>query len=159
LFERGKGDLEQFAFAVILWGYPAGTRGNNAANLLPGLPRLAQELGRVRDDLQGSIRDWPTFWRGIKSNYGGLGMSTLSKLLHFLGVRVEGLKSLILDQRLIEFFRSTRFPEFAQLSEIRYDRAADDYLLYLRRMNEVSRKLRVNPANLEMTLYLLGDFL
>jgi hypothetical protein len=153
LFTLAEGSkIKQFVFATVIWGYPAGMRGRHFQSLFQRINRIEENLISCRGK---NIENWNEHYKLVAS-IEGLGLSTYTKFLYFLKVTIDNLPALILDQRLIEVFRKGVFPECRDLKTIRYGNAPDLYPRYLRIMDSIANKYRVNPGKLEMFLFEFG---
>lgn len=75
-----KPDLAQFVMATIIWGYPAGMRGNHVRNLIRHLGPLTQLLAEGRTQI---VAEWSTHYAKV-GPIAGIGLSTYTKFLNFL---------------------------------------------------------------------------
>ncbi len=89
-------ELDKFIMATIVWGYPSGMRGKNFDRLLEHIEALKNLLMLAQD---GPVNDWGTHFQGVEK-IPGLGLSTYTKLLNFMSVRVGQFQALILDERI-----------------------------------------------------------
>jgi hypothetical protein len=144
-------ELTLFVFATIMWGYSAGMRGVNLKRISSEHKALAALLRKVRAE---NIEDWTKHTAGNRID--GVGLSTYTKFLHFLGVTVEGFPSLILDDRIVRVASNSQFDELADLCALRAHNARQKYVEYLRCMHKVARQLKVRAGNLEMFLFEFG---
>ena len=157
-------DLPRFVFAVILWGYPNGMRGNHFPNLVNTMPRLETMLTGIRNN-GNLIPDWDQHWNAAFAHANdhrrieGLKLSTYSKILYFMNTRANGTACLILDRVLIDVFSSHKFDEFEQLTAITYASAPSLYPTYLDSMEREALRLGVSPDQLEMFLFMFGPIL
>ncbi len=119
-------DLAHFVMATIVWGYTSGGRGNNVRNLIEQFNPLTRLLAEVRDQ---RIAEWNNHYEKVK-RIKGLGLSTYTKFLNFLNVRVHGHAALILDRRIIQVATQNTFPEFTSL-ELSNSNNVDRYPSYL----------------------------
>lgn len=143
----------QFIFATIIWGYPAGMRGDHFHTMFKGIDKVTENLMSC---CEKNIENWQEHYKSVGS-IEGLGLSTYTKFLYFLKINIESLPALILDQRLIKVFRKGIFREFKDLKTIRYDNAPAFYPKYLEVMHSVAKNYHVNAGNLEMFLFEFGD--
>lgn len=144
-------DLKLFILATILWGYPAGMRGNNFTNIIKQIEKLEDALEKAK---QGNV-DWQSHLKVMKDIHG-LGISTYTKFLYFLKVKVGAYPALILDQRIVSVLNKGMFAEFTELKDISYNSARVKYPEYLKSMDTVANKLSVPHGSLEMFLFGFG---
>ncbi|WNC72725.1 hypothetical protein RGQ13_01720 [Thalassotalea psychrophila] len=140
--------LKMFVIATIVWGYPAGMRGNNFSNISINLKELVQVL----KEAQYGIENWIEHYKKVEP-IKGLGLSTYTKLLYFLDVKVEGESALILDNRIVNIIEKGLFPE---LDAINTDNAVHNYPNYLKEMDKISKSYKVDSDKLEMFLFEFG---
>jgi hypothetical protein len=154
LFELAeKRRIRDFVFSTILWGYPAGMRGNHFQNILKNLNKIEDELSKCIENK--SIRNWRNHYLTVAA-IDGLGLSTYTKFLYFLKMRIENYPALILDLRLIDVFRKGVFSEFKELKGIRYDNAPALYPSYLQLLETTASKYGLVSDNVEMFLFEFG---
>jgi len=145
-------NLKYFIVAVILWGYPRGMRGNHFENLVLNIDSIVEALKEAKD----GIPEWTIHYKKIEEIHG-LGLSTYSKFLYFLNVKVEGYTALILDNRITNTFNERTFSEFIEIGKIRYDNAVSKYPLYLKIMDTLSEELHTDSGKLEMFIFEFGQ--
>ena len=133
-------DLTPFILATIMWGYPRGMRGNHFQNLLGHFRALLDVLRQAKDD---GIEDWDDHFRKV-DQIEGLGLSTHTKFLHFLGVRVKGLPALILDDRIIQVVQREVFADLVTLRGIGKHNKVERYPEYLSVMDSLATSLQVS---------------
>jgi len=156
--------IPRIVYAVILWGYPKGMRGNHFPNIVGAMAQIEAILTEIRQD-GNQIPDWDEHWNNTfgqangENRVAGLGLSTYSKILYFMNTRANGKKCLILDQVLIDVFSSRKFDEFAHLAGITYTTAPNLYPTYIASMVSESLRLGVTPDQLEMFLFMFGSVL
>ncbi len=147
-----KDELAEFIIATAIWAYPGGMRGHNFASLVYHLRDLSQLLKLARSE---PISDWLSHYDRVKP-IKGVGLSTYTKLLHFLSVEVQGHTAEILDQRIIDVARSKVFDELASLKDLRPDNAPQNYLEYLECLQNLGKQLSVPTENIEIFLFEFG---
>ena len=152
---------EEFVIKVLMWGYPTGGRGNNIKTLLKpqNIKQIVAILNtykhkdvlkteELRKDLQG------------KNKILGLGLSTMSKFLYFLEIKIdnEHNRSVILDQIIIDVVNSELFTDFKDLKKITSYNAPTLYVKYLKKMKEIADDLEdCEVGQLEMFLFIFGN--
>lgn len=137
--------LDCFVMATLLWGYPDGMRGKNAANISASFDALVDLLGIARN----GITNWAGHFPHV-DEIRGVGLSTYTKFLCFLSVDVVGHTALILDQRIIVVAARRIFEEFQGNFSSR------TYPDYLQLMHGIAHDLEVPAENLEFFLYEFG---
>lgn len=146
-------DIDEFIVKTLMWGYPTGGRGNNITKVLEetNFRKLVKLLQQYRNDnvtLEELKRDIKT----IK----GVNLSTMSKLLHFLKINVNDETALILDQKIINIISNNRFVELHPLIGIKYNKAIDRYVEYLKTINQLATKIQVLADQIELFLFMFG---
>ena len=145
-------EVDKLIMATIVWGYPSGMRGKNFDRLLEHIEALKNLLMLAQD---GPVNDWGTHFQGVEK-IPGLGLSTYTKLLNFMSVRVGQFQALILDERIISVLKQCVFEELKPLRGLTTYSAVRLYPKYLELMDSLSRELRVPAENLEYFLFEFG---
>lgn len=158
-----RGISKEFVYAVFIWGYPTGGRGDNFRRVIDHSGKVTEAFRKApralrRDDLNQLCARL----RGC-----GIGPSTLTKLLYFLDFTVDGYRALILDGKVMRTFQRRLFEEdFGPSAKTIYEEAGrrdPDYLRiypdYLREMSRASQDLGGDPDELEMFLFLFVNSL
>jgi hypothetical protein len=153
-----KPGLEEFVIATIIWGYPSGPRGNHFAKFSAQanhLVSLTQLLSTVR---RNPITQWKQHYSEVK-RIVGIGLSTYTKFLNFLSVRVQGHTALILDEQIIRVLNQGIFEELSPLHGLglRYDNAYRFYPQYLECMHSVANTISVSAEKIEFFLFEFGQ--
>ncbi len=138
-------DLDCFVMATLIWGYPRGMRSDHAVNICHQLPDLVKLLSKAKK----GIKNWRRHFEKV-GNINGLGISTYTKFLYFLGAKVEGRNALILDDTISRVGRRGVFEEFSREYSDR------TYVAYLGRMHELATTLGVSAESLEFFLFEFG---
>lgn len=140
-------NASQKCLEVLLWGYPKGIQGQQ---------HLAF-LGNLNDIATAAANDvpWPDYYDQL-NQLGNLGMSTISKLAYFHQRHFQGVRALILDQRLISVIGGGRW-EPLHLPGLDYRNAPGHYVDYLRQMHMVAAMVHAVPDQLELCLFSWGD--
>ena len=146
-----KSSLEQFVMATIVWGYTSGGRGKNVANLMIDLTQLTGLLSEARDH---EIADWEKHYEAVET-IKGIGLSTYSKFLNFLSVKVDGDQALILDDRIIRVLSQDVWQELCVLRELSKN-PVRSYPKYLKEMRRIANSLEVSAEALEFFLFEFG---
>lgn len=145
---RRQADRRRKCLEVLLWGYPAGMRGNETA-YLANLDAISE---RAASDAQ-----WPDYFASL-DDLKGLGMSTITKLAYFFGKTFEGHPAVILDSRIVAVLTRATWEEFAGLRRVTYNNASKHYLRYLETTASVTESIPGStPEQLEFFLFSLGN--
>lgn len=147
-------DYNKLIIATILWGYSSGMRGNNFSKIINKLPVIVSLLQCAS---QG-IDDWKMHYKRLKE-ISGIGLSTYSKLLYFVGGKIEGYEPLILDVRVIEAINTGIYGEFFGMKRITYQNAPYFYPEYLKIMSDFALSSECTAAQAEMFLFIFGKSL
>ena len=140
--------LEKCAL-ILLWGYTTGMRGNQHKNYLNNLESISKVCS-------SSPKNWEDFYRAAKQ-IGNLGISTITKLAYFHGLKFNKNPALILDLQIIKILQKGRWDELKVLSHIKYENAHKHYCSYLQNMEIVASNLKINGAQLEFFLFGMGN--
>ncbi len=149
-------DLRELILKTIYWGYTGGMRGNHFVNILKNIDLIETSFKKLRQTVKPTSDDFNQLTTKFRS-VSGLGLSTYSKLLYFFQLTFDGNPCLILDQRLIDVFKSKTYSEYDLLSGIRYDNAEKKYLEFLQLTNEISKELETQGENIEQFLFVFGN--
>lgn len=152
---KTENDMERLIIMTLMWGYvyPSRGRGNNIKNLLniewgnlcsilPKYQKKEISIDTMKKDIQG---------------INGLGLSTMTKFTYFLGTKICGFESLILDRVIINTIKRSRFSDFDQISNINENRPIDTYEDYIKLMHQISKRINCRPDQLEMFLFTFGN--
>lgn len=153
---NSNGNITDFILKTLMWGYPTGGRGNNIKNLLK--EENFNQLKKILETYKNQEITISQLKKDIKS-IDGLALSTITKFTHFLDTTIEGKRAVILDFQIIEAINTGRFEEFNSLKGISYQNAPNRYLNYLVIVNELSKKLKVEPDQIEMFFFTFGRLL
>jgi hypothetical protein len=147
-----KPNLAEFVMATIIWGYPRGMRGHNFKNVISHIDSLCELLSDARSR---AISDWTSHHKSLRQIHG-IGLSTYTKLLHFLSAKIEGHEALILDQRIIDVAQQSLFEELASIHRLTSVNAARFYPKYLESMDDAASRLSLPPDRIEFFLFEFG---
>lgn len=149
-------NLNQRIFKTIYWGYPKGMRGNNFEGILENYELVVRKLAMIKNE---NISEKKFFLLlSSLSQVKGLGLSTLSKLLYFFEVRIEGNPCIILDRVLIKLLQSNAYEELYSMKTIKYGRNAENnYVKFLNLIQAISEKNNFLNDQLEFFLFVFGS--
>jgi len=151
LFNKAGKDIKVAVFSIIFWGYPRNMRGSTFKSILTSLPNIEKMLSGPRE------LDAATYSEVCQQLKGkGIGLSTLSKFLYFFGFRLEGYRCLILDSRIIEVLNAGTFIELKMESTITEWNKENQYLDYLKMMENVAKDKDYSVDQLELFLFSFG---
>lgn len=147
-------ELKKKVILTLLWGYPTKGRGNNMNRLLEG-----NNFNALLDLLSGYRKVSPTI-KKLKSDTStikGLGIATMTKFIYFLGLEVEGYKSLILDQRVMDCYNNKRISALAVDGAITNQNGWKYYKQYIKQMSHLARQLHTQEDQLEIFIFMFGN--
>jgi hypothetical protein len=144
----------QFLYATYIWGYPNGNRGRYK-EVFEQVDEILRHLSRVPGRINEA--DWCSVYRELTRGISGVNVSTWTKLLHFLRIRIGRWPALILDRKIVDVFTRCAFCEFSELAGISYANGPRHYVDYLRSMYDAAAKLEVDADKLEMFLFMFGN--
>jgi thermostable 8-oxoguanine DNA glycosylase len=151
LFKRANEDVIAAVFSIIFWGYPRNMRGNTFESILEALLDIKKVLSGNRE------LNTVTFAGICEQLKGtGIGLSTLSKFLYFFGFNLEGHRCLILDSRIIDVLNTETFVELKMGQAITEWNKEDQYLQYLKMMEDVAKANGYSVDQLELFLFMFG---
>lgn len=142
----------ELLFKTILWGYPAGMRGNTFETILTNLESIKEkfdnsiELERIL-----LFRNFENLEKSLRST--GIGLSTLTKLLYFKNIEIDNYRALIFDSRIIEVLNSSKFDEFKHLADSKKDTlSCYNFLVSIRELSNFD----CNAEQIEHFLFAFG---
>ena len=151
---RATGPIDEFIIHTLMWGYPTKGRGNNINKLLEidNYTLLQKTLSSYRKEKAITTDRLIKDLQLIKS----CGISTMSKFLCFLAIKVDGFPSIILDRQIIRVLQNGTFTELDSLTHLTYSNGYRQYGNYLKMISDVSSDISVTPEKLEMFLFVFG---
>lgn len=154
LFHAATGVFSFAVFSIILWGYPRNMRGNSFVAVLEKVHLLEEKI-QVSQNI--SVQEFETLCKTLKGT--GIGLSTLTKILYFFKITLNGCRCLIFDSRIIEVLQSGKFQELDTLKKITELNKNKFYLNYLKLMAEIADKNGYSVDQLELFLFMFGNSL
>jgi hypothetical protein len=151
-----KDSTRELILKTIYWGYTSGMRGNHFVNIMKHISTLEMTFKNLIAKSNFTANDFNELTK-IFEDISGLGLSTYSKFLYFLGIKFNDNLCLILDQRLIEVFASGLYSDFKALDRINYNNGVTKYLDYLAIMSQLSFDLQTKGENIEQFLFIFGN--
>lgn len=154
LFHAAKGDFSTAVYLIILWGYPRNMRGNSFlgvlenTQLLEGLIHYSQNL---------TLQEFENISKALKGTR--IGLSTLTKIMYFFKITLNGYRCLILDSRILEVLKSGKFQELDTLKKIKEFNKDEYYPIYLKLMAEIAEGNEYTVDQLELFLFMFGNSL
>ena len=150
LFNLAKSEnYKRLIISTIIWGYPQGMRGNHFTTITAEIDTLANLL----KEAASGIPDWTAHYSKA-SKIVGLGLSTYTKFLYFVGAKVSTFPCVILDKRIIDTINKEVFAELAPLIGIKAgSNAAKQYGKYLSAIDNAANKYEVTHGQIEMFIF------
>ena len=149
-------NIRQGIILTIYWGYPQGMRGKHFINMLKSIEIIEESIHTIRNKENPTTDDYWILMEKMKG-VKGLALSTISKLLYFFKIKINGHECQILDLRLIEALSSGGFTQYKNLLPISYGATAEKkYPLFLELTTSIANKLECKPENIEMFLFTFG---
>ncbi|GAA0781088.1 MULTISPECIES: hypothetical protein [Pseudomonadati] len=145
-------DYKKLIVATILWGYSSGMRGNNFSKIVKNIDNIVCLL----DEAKNGVENWQSHFSKVKK-ISGLGLSTYSKFVYFVGGKVEGSEPLILDVRVIDAINTGLYQEFNCVRNITYTNAPTIYPEYLKAAKLFSANSNCSAEQVEMFLFMFGQ--
>lgn len=145
-------NIEEFIIKTLMWGYPTKGRGKNIDNL------LKEENFKALSKKLETYRESEITIESLKEDLKipGLGLSTLTKFTNFLNTKINGIKTVILDNQIIEAINTERFEELNSLKAIKYKNAVRKYFDYIKLIDKLSKETSSEPDQIEMFLFTFG---
>ncbi|MEI7527083.1 MAG: hypothetical protein WCJ95_22225 [Mariniphaga sp.] len=154
LFHKNQ-NLELFIVKVLMWGYPTKGRGKNIENLLndSNITNLKNALVKYETNETITISEIKDILK-----IEGLGLSTLTKFLYFMRLKMGSFRILIFDLRVINALNSGKYSDHGieHFSSLAYTNALKYYNDYLTFINELAKDLQAEPDQVEMFLFEYG---
>ena len=162
LFDSALNDsIEIFILKTYYWGYSNGVRGDNFSNILD--KKNFNNLVNILTNLKGknlTILDYEKLILNV-NGIKGLGLSTFSKFLYFLKVKIDGNQCVILDRKIIKVISSNIWVELEELkndfSETNLTKNFTNYPKYIKTVNSIASELSVANDKIELFLFLFGQ--
>ncbi len=154
LFHAAKGNFSNAVFSIILWGYPRNMRGNSFQGVLENTNGLEQMI-QLMQNL--TVQEFENINKSLKGT--GIGLSTLTKILYFFAITLNGYRCLILDRRIINVLQSGKFSELVSLQPINEFNKDKYYLNYLKIMAEIAKANGYAVDQLELFIFMFGNSL
>ncbi|RBQ05853.1 hypothetical protein [Pedobacter miscanthi] len=149
-------NIRQSIILTIYWGYPQGMRGEHFINMLKSIEIIEESIFTIRNKENPTTDDYWVLMDKLKG-VKGLALSTISKLLYFFEIKINGHQCQILDLRLIDALSSKGFSQYETLLPISYGTIAEKkYPLFLELTTSIANKLECEPENIEMFLFTFG---
>jgi len=142
-------DLATFIVGTFIWGYPRGGRGKNFLNLVQDFDNLITLLNQTSER---GIAKWEEHFAAV-DRIRGVGLSTYTKFLYFLRIRVEDMTALIFDQRIIKVINDKIFIDLDPLYKVPKCKPERKYPEYLFCMHNVASDIGVTAEALELFLF------
>lgn len=141
-------DPKRKIIMTLMWGYPTGGRGNNLAKTLHQLGMLSLIMKKYQGkDL--CEKEFRTFYKGL-SAIDNLGMSTITKLLYFFDISIDGNRCLILDMVVEKSLNNGNLLEFRDQN---WRQSVSDYCRFVKVSGEIAKTLKLESDRIELFLF------
>lgn len=87
----------------------------------------------------------------------GLGFDTMTKFIYFLELKIEGYRSLILDQRVIDCYSNNRYSELVLNGIITNQNGWKNYKKYIKQFSALAEQLHTTKDQIEVFIYTFGN--
>ncbi len=153
--------IENFLLKIYYWGYSNGVRGDNFSYILE--KSNFDKLVEILSNLKGknlTILEYENLILNV-DGIRGLGLSTFSKFLYFLSVKIDSKPCIILDRKIIKVISSNIWVELEELkndfSETNLTKNFTNYPKYIKTVNSIASELSVANDKIELFLFLFGQ--
>jgi hypothetical protein len=153
-----KSTIRHLIIKIILWGYLKGMRGNHFSNILSKIEVLESillDLCKIENLTKADFEIAKVEFNKIK----GIGLSTYSKLLYFLQLKIDGYPCLILDFRIIDILEKNRIEDFQILNKITRWNGHKYYIEFLRTADQQAKRIETKSENVEQFIYTFGGII
>ncbi len=148
-------DPKRKIIMTLMWGYPTGGRGQNIMKVLAKI----DDLNAILTKSERSIPK-QEFYQLLDEfkKIDGLGPSTWSKLLYFFQYTIDENKCQIYDLKIVDSLNERKhIKEISELTHVFKHDKAEDYLIYIKTINDWARRLDADdcllPDKLELFLF------
>ena len=138
---------EAKCLAILMWGYPNGGRGRNVRQARSKLKSLAEAASQTQ-------LNWLDYYKRV-NRVAGVGISTITKLAYFFGLKFDGHRAVILDDQIAKTLNGKQWTKAPDPVGKR-NAWPNNYPTYLEQIDRVAKDLDVKPDQVELFLYLLG---
>ncbi|MCK9272676.1 hypothetical protein M0P65_03960 [Candidatus Gracilibacteria bacterium] len=144
-------DYEKFILYVLAWGYSSGRIGTykNSRKIFKdeNIETMARCLKtNLKQEVIGSEQ-----FKKIVNELDGLGLSSITKIIYFLDIKIDNLKPAILDLQIIEVLNSNIFYQSSENIVFKYGNS-EHYFKYLELLN----KEKIETGKVELFLFIFG---
>lgn len=155
-------DTKKKIVKILMWGYPGGGQYDQVKNILQNMDVLTNWLEKIKDNNFDSVKNaLPHDALGNELKINGLGLSTISKLLYFFGVKIGKIPCQIYDGKVIDSLNKNH--QIKELSERNnWRRTYDDYENYINLLSELSENCecspdKIEPDQIELFLFMINN--
>ncbi len=156
IFRARRGNIELFLLSVLFWGFPNNQKGRCTA-AMNNWDSLVEWTRGVRNHKEMTAQAFTNLFPSMDA-IRGIGISTFSKILYFLGASIDGYRCVILDDILARGVSNLVGREFEQIrmaviGRYRYYRY---YPQYISVINNLANENHIPEDNMEYALWLAG---
>ena len=137
-------DLKTKLVLILIWGYRTDVRNT------PSILGQMDAMVRLHNQYMSHSIDGEEYLKGLL-NIDRLGLSTASKILYFMNVRIDGHPCVIVDARV-----ESALPVIREFSDIGRGEDVQFYKAVLAKVDELSINRSIPNENIEYFLYSLG---
>ena len=144
-------DIDKKFIKVLMWGYPDG-KTISLKNNIPNILKNKRHIIPLINDLKGNNFTTDDFICKTKalSKIEGIGTSTLSKLMYFFKVSIDGKQCLIFDSRVKNALE--RYTETKCLSNCKKSRI-NSYPTFVEGIWKISEEIGLDAESIEFILF------
>lgn len=150
-------DTKKKIVKILMWGYPGGGQYDQVKNILLNMDVLTNWLEKIKDNNFDSVKNaLPHDALGNELKINGLGLSTISKLLYFFGVKIGKIPCQIYDGKVIDSLNKNH--QIKELSERNnWRRTYPDYKKYIDLLSKLSENREYSPDQIELFLFMINN--
>ena len=144
-------DIDKKFIKVLMWGYPDG-KTISLKNNIPNILKNKRHIIPLINDLKGNNFTTDDFICKTKalSKIEGIGTSTLSKLMYFFKVSIDGKQCLIFDSKVKNALE--RYTETKCLSNCKKSRI-NSYPTFVEGIWKISEEIGLDAESIEFILF------
>lgn len=143
--------LRDLILKTIYWGYPSGMRNNYHIDILKSNIEVILKDSRRKNYKSNEFKNLTVDLKKIK----GIGLSTYSKLLYFMEIKIEECPCLIFDQKVINAINF--YDNYSELPPIKENNKEKIYLDYLKVTYNLAASWEIHGENIEEFLFIFGN--
>ena len=154
--------IQETVIKTIFWGYPNGMQGGHEyfGSILDSIENnnLTIALNELKSLNNATENDFFSFVEKMKE-IKGIGLSTYSKILYFLDIKINSIPAVILDNRLISVINDNFYDQFNHFEKITESNRESNYLNYIKTIYSIANSINTKSENIEQFLFIFGNHL